>query len=147
MVEKKEAALPEGVIDAHKWRRWLGIAKLASILGKYLDATRPEGKQVEEQQRPNPECLCGCGESPTGKGRLFCQGHSILMVELAKRYVRAELQPDKEQMRYLETSGKLDAARARVRVEDSSGRRRESQALRPAKPRPGSTGRVTRGGV
>ena len=143
-MERKEVALPEGVIDAHEWRRCLGWAKLSSILDKYLEAMRPGSRQ---EKQSNPGCLCGCGESPTGKGRLFCQGHSILMVELAKRYVRGEVRPDEEQMRYLKTSGKLDAACARVRIEDSSGRRRDSQARELAKPRPGWTGRITRGGV
>lgn len=133
MVEKDEAVLPEGVIDAREWRRCLGWAKLSSILDKYLETLRPEGRQ---EKQSNPECLCGCGE-PVQKGRLFCQGHSILMVELAKRYVRGEVQPDKEQMRYLRDSGKLNAARTRVRVEDSSGRRRDSQARELAKPRSG----------
>ena len=110
-VEKMEASLPEGVIDAHEWRRWLG------------------------QQRPIETCLCGCGE-PVREGRLFCLGgHSVRMVELAKRHVRGEVQPDEGQMRYLETSGKLDAARARVRVEDSSGRGRRPSGGMRAEPR------------
>ena len=113
MVEKDEAALPEGVIDAHEWRRWLG------------------------QQRPIETCLCGCGET-VREGRLFCLGgHSDRMVELAKRHVRGEVQPDEGQMRYLEISGKLDDARARVRAEDSSSRgRRPSQGMRAERAEP-----------
>ena len=101
-----------------------------------------QGAQEWWERRSNPECLCGCGE-PVQKGRLFCQGHSIRMVELAKRYVRGEVRPDEEQMRYLETSGKLDAARVRVQVEDSSSRgRRPSEGMRVERAEPRMVPRV-----
>ena len=52
------------------------------------------------------------------------------MVSLAKAYVRGEATPTDEQMQYIETSGKLDRARAQVAKEDQ--RKRERAAKKAA---------------
>ena len=112
----KLAKLAEGLTELEK-----STAELEEYTARLLKMVCPSGRG--EQRQRNAGCLCGCGFSPTRKESLFCQGHSIRMVELAKRYVRGEVRPDEGQMRYLRDSGKLDAAVDRVKLENAEWRR------------------------
>jgi hypothetical protein len=59
--------------------------------------------------------LCGCGELVA---RTFKAGHDQRLVTFAKEYVRGERELTPEQMEYVEHSGKLERAKARVAEED-----------------------------
>lgn len=64
-------------------------------------------------------CLCGCGELVP---RRFKVGHDMRLVTYAKQYVRGERELTDEQLAYVEESGKLDRARARVAKEKAKKR-------------------------
>lgn len=64
-------------------------------------------------------CMCQCGRET--KGGRFIPGHDQRLVTYAKEYVRGERELTDEQMEYVESSGKLERAKARV-AEDEAKR-------------------------
>ncbi len=75
-------------------------------------------------------CLCGCGELVA---RRFKPGHDMRMISLAKAHLRGEGEPTKEQLVYLEESGKLE--RARQQLEKEEARRQEKIAAKTERQR------------
>ena len=125
-----DLALSKKVIspDSHK-------AILAGELG--LEAAKELGREgspygpvvrVNKNDRGR-DCLCGCGLRTRG-GR-FRTGHDQRLVRLAKRYVRGEVEPNEEQLEYVEQSGKLERAKAQVAKEDQ--RKAEKAKMRDVK--------------
>lgn len=101
--------------DSHK-------AILAGELG--LEAAKELGRDgspyapavhVNKNDRSR-DCLCGCRLRTRG-GR-FRAGHDAKMHRLARDYVRGERELNEEQLAYVNESGKLEQARARVAEED-----------------------------
>lgn len=60
-------------------------------------------------------CLCGCGKTVP---RTFAPGHDAKMHRIAREYVRGARELTDEQRQYVEQSGKLEKARARVADEE-----------------------------
>ena len=86
----------------------------ARSLGRNAGPSGP-AVRVDKNDRSR-SCLCGCqGTSKTGR---FVAGHDQRMVTYAKEYVRGERELTQEQAEYVQTSGKLDRARAQVEKEE-----------------------------
>lgn len=96
----------------------------ARFLGRNAGPSGP-AVRLNKNDRSRP-CLCQCGgTSKTGR---FGPGHDVRLVTFAKEYVRGERELTEEQMEYVQTSGKLDRARAQVEKEDRKRRKREAKA-------------------
>lgn len=110
----KKAISPDSHKAIHEGRIDLEGAR---SLGREGSPFGPAPKAVDknDQTPTKTPCLCGCGEPVA---RTFKAGHDMRLVSLAKAHVRGEVEPTAEQMAYLESSGKLDRARARVAEED-----------------------------
>jgi len=110
-------ALLEGRID-------LAAAK---ELGRDAGPGGPAVRVNKNDRTPTKTpCLCGCGELVP---KTFKAGHDMRTISLAKAYVRGERELTPEQLEYVETSGKLDRARAQVEKED---RRKAERATKKA---------------
>lgn len=97
----------------------------AKNLGRNAGPAGPTVRVNKDDRTPTPsECLCGCGELVP---RTFKPGHDQRMVTFAKEFVRGERELSDEQREYVEQSGKLDRARARVEAEEAKRREREAK--------------------
>ena len=86
----------------------------------------PSGPAVRANKNDRSrDCLCGCGNQTSG-GR-FRPGHDQRMVTLAKAHVRGEAELSEEQMEYVESSGKLDRARAQIEKEEAKRQERTAK--------------------
>ncbi len=102
----------------------------AKELGRSAGPDGPVGQVTKKASKTTREptltpCLCGiCGEMAA---KTFRPGHDMRMVSLAKAYVRGEATPNDEQMQYIESSGKLDRARAQVAKDEAKRAEREAK--------------------
>lgn len=119
----KRTISPDSHKAVHEGRISLGEAR---ELGREGSPYGPAPKTVSKNDRSR-DCLCLCGNRTRG-GR-FIPGHDQRLVTYAKEYVRGERELTEEQTEYVQTSGKLDRAKAQVEKEE---RRREEVAARKA---------------
>ena len=109
-------AIHEGRIDLEE----------ARSLGREGSPFGPAPKTISKNDRTPTKtpCLCGCG---TPVPRMFAAGHDMRLVTYAKEYVRGERELTPEQMEYVERSGKLKRAKARVAEEDRQKAERQAK--------------------
>lgn len=133
MTDQKIHGNTRKAADADLAKRNISRASYEAILAGELnlDAAREFGRDKGPGGAPVPEsrvskddhatsatCLCGCGELlGSGGKRTFRPGHDQRLVTYAKEYVRGERELTDEQLEYVERSGKLERARARVEAE------------------------------
>jgi hypothetical protein len=114
MALAKKAISPDSHRAVHEGRIDLEVAR---SLGREGSPFGPAPKTISKNDRTPTKtaCLCGCGELVA---RTFKAGHDQRLVTFAKEYVRGERELTPEQMEYVERSGKLERAKARVADED-----------------------------
>ena len=114
MALAKKAISPDSHKAVHQGRIDLEEAR---SLGREGSPFGPGPKTVSKNDRTPTKtpCLCGCGELVA---RNFKAGHDQRLVTFAKEYGRGERELTSEQMEYVEQSGKLKRAKARVAEED-----------------------------
>ena len=89
----------------------------ARSLGREGSPFGPAPKVVSKNDRTPTKtpCLCGCG---TPVPRTFAAGHDARMFRVAREHLTEGREITNEQREYLETSGKMERAKARVAEED-----------------------------
>ena len=97
-------AVHEGRIDLEE----------ARSLGREGSPFGPAPRAISKVDRTRL-CMCQCGRSTKGR---FAMGHDQRLLKFAYEYVRGERKLTPEQMEYVEQSGKLERAKARVAEED-----------------------------
>lgn len=104
----------------------------ARELGRNAGPSGPAVRVDKNDRTPTKTpCLCGCGELVP---RNFKPGHDMRLPTFAKEYVRGERELSEEQMEYVQTSGKLDRARAQVEKEEAKRKERiEAKAQKQRK--------------
>ena len=103
-----------------------GMAGRASVEGGQDGADtppRPLSRISKNDRNPTKTpCLCGCG-APVP--RIFAAGHDARMFRVAREHLTEGTELTKEQREYLESSGKMERASAKLAEENA--RRREAE--------------------
>jgi hypothetical protein len=111
MALAKKAISPDSHRAIHEGRIDLEEAR---SLGREGSPFGPAPKAVDKNDRSRRCIACG-GNT---KGGRFHPGCDAKMHRLAREYVRGERELTPEQMEYVEQSGKLERAKARIADED-----------------------------
>lgn len=89
-------------------------------------APLPTTRISKDDRTPEP-CMCGCGVRPKRPGSRWIPGHDQRAVRWANAVARGEdVVLTDEQREYIEQSGKLEQAKARVEKEDAKRTARQS---------------------
>jgi hypothetical protein len=79
---------------------------------------KPESRISKDDRTPEL-CLCQCGERPKRPGSRWVQGHDARAIRWANAVARGEdIELTREQREYIESSGKLQKAREKVRRDE-----------------------------
>jgi hypothetical protein len=85
----------------------------AKSLGRGGSPYSPTPKTVSKSDTSR-SCMCGCGKTTRGR---FAMGHDQRLLKYAYEHLRGERELTPEQLAYVQESGKLERAKARVERE------------------------------
>lgn len=97
----------------------------------YENAPKPKSR-LDKYSANAVECLCGCGQKPSGKKARWVQGHDARSLSWCRKLLTGELSENdftSEQRDYMESSGKLEKMRQQLEKEE---RKRQQKAQEKA---------------